>query len=62
MWAEYHKNVYAIEDRGIRYNARVEDVRIRFGHVDCLMKPVSGTGERWVQASTLGSALSALSY
>ena len=30
-------------------NVTVQDIRVRFGHVDVLVTPVNGAGEQWVE-------------
>ena len=30
-------------------NVKVQDIRVRFGHVDVLVPPVHGHGEQWVE-------------
>ena len=30
-------------------NVKVQDIRVRFGHVDVLVTPVNGAGEQWVE-------------
>lgn len=30
-------------------NVKVQDIRVRFGHVDVLVTPVDGQGEQWVE-------------
>ena len=36
----------------------VRDVRNRFGHLDALVAPLSGRGDKWVQADRLTTASS----
>jgi hypothetical protein len=37
----------AVDD--LRVQVRITDARLRFGHLDLLVTPVSGTGERWIE-------------
>jgi hypothetical protein len=30
-------------------SVRINDVRTRFGHIDLLVQPVNGSGEKWVE-------------
>ena len=39
---------------GLKYEVTIVDSRIRWGSVDYLVTPVSGSGERWVSASSVG--------
>lgn len=33
----------------LRVEVKVKDARLRFGHLDLLVSPVSGSGERWFE-------------
>jgi hypothetical protein len=33
-----------------QFEVRVIGARVRFGHLDFLVAPVSGSGERWIEA------------
>jgi len=30
-------------------SVRINDVRVRFGHIDLLVEPVNGSGTKWVE-------------
>ena len=34
---------------GLTVGVKITDVRVRFGHLDLLVKPLNGSGERWVE-------------
>lgn len=33
----------------LEVEVRVENARVRFGHIDLLVTPISGTGEQWIE-------------
>lgn len=37
----------------LKFEVEITDVREHFGRVDYFVKPVGGTGERWVSADTV---------
>ncbi len=37
----------AVDD--LLVEVKITDARLRFGHLDLLVTPVSGSGERWVE-------------
>ena len=37
----------AVDD--LMVEVKIADARLRFGHLDLLVTPVAGTGERWVE-------------
>lgn len=39
----------AVTENGMNFDVRVVDARTRFGHLDLLCVPVSGSGQRWVE-------------
>jgi len=43
-------------DNPLTVGVRVKDARVRFGHTDFLVSPLSGSGEVWVESDrvTLG--------
>lgn len=38
---------------GLKVLVNVQDVRESFGRIDCLISPVGGSGEKWVQKGSL---------
>lgn len=36
---------------GLTIQIKVQDARVRFGHVDLLLTPVAGNGSRWVEST-----------
>lgn len=34
---------------GLDVGVKIADVRVRFGHIDYLVKPLNGKGEVWVE-------------
>ncbi len=34
---------------GLDVGVKISDVRVRFGHIDYLVKPLNGKGEVWVE-------------
>ena len=38
---------------GVQVLVDVQDVRESFGRTDCLISPVGGSGEKWVQKGSL---------
>lgn len=45
-----YRGVYGrIEDNGLTFDVRVNQARVRFGHLDLLCTPLAGDGERWVE-------------
>jgi hypothetical protein len=45
----------AVDD--LRVQVRITDARLRFGHLDLLVTPVSGSGERWIEQHRVQIAL-----
>ena len=39
-----------VEVDTLNFSVTVVDARIRFGHLDLRVAPVTGTGEKWVEA------------
>jgi hypothetical protein len=33
----------------LEVGVKISDVRVRFGHLDLLVKPLNGMGEQWVE-------------
>jgi hypothetical protein len=42
------------QSKGVTVTVRIEDIRESYGRIDFLIAPLAGTGECWVQDSTLG--------
>lgn len=45
----YRDKIGTIAVDDLRIQVKVTDARMRFGHLDLLVTPVSGTGERWIE-------------
>ena len=43
----------AIEENGLTIDVRVVDARRRYGHLDLLVVPKSGSGERWIERKNI---------
>jgi hypothetical protein len=41
------KGLIAVDD--LMVEVKIADARLRFGHLDLLVTPVAGSGERWVE-------------
>ena len=50
---EYVGKTFLYRVETLSFMVRVKAVRNRFGHIDALVSPVAGSGEKWVQASRL---------
>lgn len=37
-------------DGGLSVTIRVEDARVRFGHLDLLVTPIMGSGKKWIES------------
>ena len=47
---EIYKGLTAsVEETGLVVDVRIVDTRRRYGHLDFLVVPVSGSGERWTE-------------
>jgi hypothetical protein len=42
-----------VEDNGLIVDVRVVDARRRYGHLDLLVVPKSGSGERWTERKNI---------
>lgn len=51
----------SIDCGGLVIDCRVEDVRTRFGCLDFLITPLSGSGSRWVESSSVRVSLAGVS-
>lgn len=40
-------------DYGFDFEVTVADLRNSYGRIDALVRPVAGTGERWIRATKL---------
>ena len=45
----YKGEVGTVAMEGLTVGVKITDVRVRFGHLDLLVKPLNGSGERWVE-------------
>lgn len=39
---------------GLSVGITVKEARVRFGHLDLLVTPLIGTGERWIESRRIG--------
>jgi hypothetical protein len=46
----YRNQTGTVSMYGLTVNVSVKDARIRFGHLDLLITPVNGAGEKWMEA------------
>ena len=47
------------DGKGLRFTVRIEDMREVWGKAQCLVSPVDGSGERWVDMTSLSVILAA---
>jgi hypothetical protein len=47
--ATYRGRVGLVNVDDLKVEVRVTDARLRFGHLDLLVTPVAGQGERWIE-------------
>lgn len=47
----YPGNKGTVEFDGLTFVVVIKDARKRFGHLDFLVTPEHGTGERWIQSN-----------
>lgn len=47
---EYRNRTGTIRVDDLHVSVQIKDARLRFGHLDLLVVPVSGSGERWVES------------
>ena len=43
------------DGKGLRFTVRIEDMREVWGKAQCLVSPVDGHGERWVDMTSLSA-------
>ena len=43
------------DGKGLRFSVRIEDMRENWGKPQCLVSPVDGHGERWVDLTSLSA-------
>ena len=43
------------DGKGLRFTVRIEDMRENWGKAQCLVSPVDGNGERWVDMTSLSA-------
>ena len=46
----YRNQTGTVTIDGLTVTVTVKDARIRFGHLDLLITPVNGAGEKWMEA------------
>ena len=44
------------DGKGLRFTVRIEDMREVWGKAQCLVSPVDGSGERWVDMTSLSGS------
>ena len=44
------------DGKGLQFSVRVEDMREVWGKPQCLVSPVDGNGERWVDMTSLSGS------
>lgn len=47
---QYRGKFARVTLEGLEFGVKITDVRKRYGHVDLLVTPRSGEGERWIQS------------
>jgi len=45
------------DGKGLVFTVRIEDMRENWGKAQCLVSPVDGFGERWVDMTSLAAVL-----
>ena len=60
--ATYRDRQGFIKVDDLRVEVKVTDARLRFGHLDLLVTPVAGSGERWVEQHRVDLPEAAKSY
>ena len=51
------KSKWLLSDgKGLRFSVRIEDMREVWGKPQCLVSPVDGYGERWVDMTSLSGS------
>lgn len=50
------KEKYYIKIDGLTIEVKIVQERASFGRTDCLVIPIAGNGEKWVQADSIMSA------
>ena len=43
------------DGKGLRFSVRIEDMRENWGKPQCLVSPVDGYGDRWVDMTSLSA-------
>ena len=52
------KSKWLLSDgKGLRFSVRIEDMREVWGKAQCLVSPMDGSGERWVDMTSLSVIL-----
>jgi hypothetical protein len=46
---DYRDRSGVISVDSLMVEVKVKDARIRFGHLDLLVTPIAGSGERWIE-------------
>lgn len=47
---EYHNRTGSITLDGLTVGITVTDARVRFGHLDLLVTPTAGSGQKWIES------------
>lgn len=45
----YRDRIGTLAVDNLRVQVKITDARMRFGHLDLLVTPVAGDGERWIE-------------
>jgi hypothetical protein len=54
------KSKWLLSDgKGLSFTVRIEDMRENWGKAQCLVSPMDGSGERWVDMTSLSVILAA---
>jgi hypothetical protein len=48
--SEYRGRTGKISLDGLHVGVKIADARVRFGHLDLLVTPVNGDGEKWIES------------
>jgi hypothetical protein len=47
------KGTFSID--GLTVGVNIKEARVRFGHIDLLVTPIDGFGERWIESTRIAS-------
>ena len=52
-YSAYHNCRGFITENGLEFPVKISSARYRYGHLDLLVTPEGGAGERWVQRTNI---------